>query len=168
MVAKTKRYYCYRPCSGRCPGVCPCVSLPRVVVPRCIKGCTEPALLFAPHPHACPSHLSPSYFHGSSSKPSLPIPWYRRHQYLDTSATTRGTYHPSAFTTPTTTVVVGSRCDYAYDRLPNKRRQTDSLTYHTSTVHSTKKKTLSCHFLANRKSTTPSLLALANQSTPSS
>jgi hypothetical protein len=68
---------------------------------------------FAPHPHnACPSHISFFYFHGSSSKPSLLIPSHHRHQHLDISATTRGTYHPSAFTTPTPTVVVGSRCVY--------------------------------------------------------
>jgi hypothetical protein len=130
--------------------------------------CHARGLLFAPHPHtACPSHISSSYFHGSSSKSSLPTPLHHPHQHLDISASTRGTYHPSAFTTPTRTVVVGSRCVYAYDCLPNMRHQTDFLTYHTSTARPTKKFPVIFFWLFS-KSTTPSLLALVNRSTPSS
>lgn len=120
--------------------VCPCVSLPRHSAALHQRlPCHARTPLFAPHPHsACHSHISSSYFHGSSYKSSLPIPLRHHHQHpVDIGATTRGTYHPSAFTTPTRTVVVGSRCVYAYDRLPNIYRQTDFLAHHTSTTHRT-------------------------------
>src|SRR5712672_4628137 len=117
--------------------VCHCRgSLCRVVSKTALTcACTT---LCSSFPHsACPSHISSSYFHGSSSKPSLPIPLHHPLQHLDISASNRGVYHPSVFTTPTTTVVVGSRCVYPYD-FPYMRCQTNFRTYHTSIVHSTK------------------------------
>jgi hypothetical protein len=48
-------------------------------------------------------------------------------------------------------VVVGSRCVYAYDCLPNMRRQTDFLTYHTSTPHPTKNFVSFFGFLASQQ-----------------
>jgi hypothetical protein len=146
--------------------VCHCRGSFRRVASKAALTCARTTLCSSSP--ACPSHISSSYFHGSSSKPSLPIPLHHLHQLIvDISATTRGTmYHPSAFTIPTTTVVVGSRCVYAYDCLPNMRHQTDFLTYHTSTVHPTKKYPFI--FWLFSKSTIPSLLALANRSTPSS
>ncbi len=118
-----------RPCSGRCLVVCPCVA------PRCIKGsadmCAHTLCSSSPHRMSL-SHflllLSWHFLQAVSAHPLASPPPAPRHKRDDSrNVPSLCFYDPHGNG--------GSWLTVRLRLLPNMRRQTDFLTYHTLIAH---------------------------------